>query len=146
MYVKHLGGVDRRLAAFTKVKLTAGDSTVVEIQVGRDQLRWWNPDTSGWAVASGPIELEIRGTFGVHAVTSTGSPPRFPSRRAVVVSHGSAHGRRGERAADRRPHTMGCSSRRVVCSDLHHTCGPNVSRPARCSSHQRRCGRLQSAR
>ena len=71
VFAKDIGGVDRRLAGFAKVRLDAGESAVVEIPIGREQLRWWNPEVSGWTEVTGDVQFEVRGTFGATTAVAT---------------------------------------------------------------------------
>jgi beta-glucosidase len=71
VYAEAIGNVDRRLAGFAKVRLEAGESAEIEIPISHEQLRWWDPEVSGWAPATGDVQFEIRGTFGAAGATAT---------------------------------------------------------------------------
>lgn len=64
VFVRDIGGVDRRLAGFAKVRLEPGKSAPIEIPIAADRLRWWDPSGPGWTRATGEVEFEICGTFG----------------------------------------------------------------------------------
>ena len=66
-----IGGVDRRLVAFSKQRLAAGTSAPLEIPIPHERLRWWNPVSGAWTAAEGAIEFEVRGTFGTEVVSAT---------------------------------------------------------------------------
>jgi beta-glucosidase len=68
VYVRDLGGVERRLVGFTKAGIDASTTVEVEVAVAPDQLRWWDPATDGWAGADGEIELEVTGVGGTRSV------------------------------------------------------------------------------
>ena len=70
VFAKDIGGVDRRLAGFAKVSLEPGETTSVEIPIRFDRLRWWDPEIPGWVTATGRIDFEVRGTFGMATVTA----------------------------------------------------------------------------
>jgi beta-glucosidase len=71
VFARDIGGVDRRLAGFAKLRVNAGESVPVEIPISHERLRWWNPAVPGWVATTGEIEFEIRGTFGISAVVAT---------------------------------------------------------------------------
>jgi beta-glucosidase len=71
VFARDIGNVDRRLAGFAKVRLQPGEETFFEIPIGGDRLRWWNPDVAEWMSASGDIEFEIRGSFGLTMLRTT---------------------------------------------------------------------------
>ncbi len=71
VFAKDIGGVDRRLAGFAKVRLQPGESALVKIPISRQQLRWWNPEVADWVPADGKVDFEIRGTFGRAAASTT---------------------------------------------------------------------------
>lgn len=56
-------GVDRKLVAFMKVRLGAGASEPVELEIDPKLLRVWDPSTSEW-VDVAPSGLIVSGTFG----------------------------------------------------------------------------------
>ncbi len=68
VFARDIGGVDRRLAGFAKVRLEAGEAREFVVPIARDHLRWWDPDRPGWKTASGDVEFEICGTFGTQVV------------------------------------------------------------------------------
>ena len=73
VFVRNIGAVPRRLAGFAKVSLEKGESTLVEIPISYEQIRWWNPEVPGWHVATGEVTFDIRGTFG--ATTAVAALP-----------------------------------------------------------------------
>ena len=68
VFAREIGGVARRLAGFTKLRLGTGEAAEVNIAIEGDLLRWWDPAGPGWRTASGDVELEIHGTFGTRVV------------------------------------------------------------------------------
>jgi beta-glucosidase len=71
VFARDIGGVDRRLVGFAKLRLAAGTSAAVEVSIPRERLRWWNPTLGGWTTATGAVAFEIRGTFGARVITTT---------------------------------------------------------------------------
>jgi len=68
VFARDIGGVDRRLAGFAKLRLDAGEAAEFSIPIDLDLLRWWDPAGPGWKHASGDVELEMDGTFGTRVV------------------------------------------------------------------------------
>jgi beta-glucosidase len=64
VFARNIGGVDRRLAGFAKLRLEAGDAADFTVPIELDRLRWWDPAGPGWTTATREVEFEIRGTFG----------------------------------------------------------------------------------
>ena len=71
VFARDIGGVDRRLAGFAKVRLESGESASVEIPIAPERLRWRDPEIPGWVATTGDIEFEIRGTFGKTTASTT---------------------------------------------------------------------------
>lgn len=69
VYARDLGAVDRRLVAFSKVALDPGGAVSVRIDIDPARLRWWDPETAGWAFPAGDVALSVAGTFGVVEVS-----------------------------------------------------------------------------
>jgi beta-glucosidase len=55
-----LGGVARRLVAYEKVRLAAGERCRVDLEVAPEQLRSWDLAAGAWSPAHGRVELEVR--------------------------------------------------------------------------------------
>ena len=56
-------GVERKLVAFRKVRMSAGASEAVELEIDPKLLRVWDPSGSDWVDAQ-PTGLIVSGTFG----------------------------------------------------------------------------------
>lgn len=66
IYGRDLGGVPRRLAAFAKAALRAGETVDLSIDVPLEHLRWWDPAESDWQAPAGSVHLAVRWSGGEH--------------------------------------------------------------------------------
>ena len=49
----------QELKGFQKVRLAAGESKRVEIELGPEAFRFWHPETKRWTVEPGEFEIRI---------------------------------------------------------------------------------------
>lgn len=70
VYALHVGGVERKLVGFAKVRLNAGEAVDIEISIAPDLLRWWDPSSHDWVGLEGEVAFAVNGTFGAHHVST----------------------------------------------------------------------------
>ncbi|NNF64811.1 MAG: beta-glucosidase, partial [Acidimicrobiia bacterium] len=59
VFANEIGGVDRRLVGFEKVRLEAGEASTVELRFSADRLRSWDSDSAAWVRPDGPVTLSL---------------------------------------------------------------------------------------
>jgi beta-glucosidase len=65
LYVRDVGGIERKLAGFSKVELEGHAAETVRIVVPISRLRWWDPASEDWRPCTGTVALDVAGSFGV---------------------------------------------------------------------------------
>ncbi|NND84485.1 MAG: beta-glucosidase [Acidimicrobiia bacterium] len=67
VFARDIGGLDRSLIGFTKVRLDPGERAIVSIPVVEDRLRTWS--NGGWSPVTGPVTCAVEGLFEAISVT-----------------------------------------------------------------------------
>ena len=67
VFARDIGGMDRSLVGFAKIRLDAGATTVASVPVESDRLRVWSRGM--WAPVEGPVRCTVEGLFAPFDIT-----------------------------------------------------------------------------